>query len=346
MTLARLFPARGTLLALALAGLLGSAAQPARAEDPAAEPGAAAAEPEIPWVKDWAKAVAQAKAEGKDLLIDFTGSDWCGWCVKLEGEVFSEAKFLEQATKQFVFVFLDFPRGAEPKKAVVDPAMNEKLKEAYGVQGFPTIILANAEGLPYARTGYQDGGPEPYLAHLAELRTKGVAIKALAAKGKSDAAAFKEGFPALAEAGFLAHPDWAWTLAQAEKADADGKLGFKAIVERERAAQRSKAEEAEIAKFFKGKRKKEDIDWESVHGLLKASKDLNGQALLQLAAMTADWLSEKGRHAEAKAMYALPLRDPELAAQEELKKALEERMKACDEAAAKPAEAPKEGEAK
>lgn len=342
MTVAKLLSFRGALLALAAAGLLGGTSLSARAEDPAVE----APEAEIPWVKDWAKATAQAKAEGKDLLIDFTGSDWCGWCVKLEGEVFAHAAFLEKATKDFIFVFLDFPRGAEPKKDVVDPAMNEKLKDAYGVQGFPTIILANAEGLPYARTGYQEGGPEGYLTHLSELRSKGAPIKTLAAKGKTDAAAFKAGFPALAEAGFLAHPDWAWTLEQAEKSDADGALGFKAIVERERAAQRSKAEEAEIAKLFKGKRKKEDIDWETVHTLLKASKDLNGQALLQLAAMTADWLHEKGRHAEAKAMYALPLRDPELAGQQQLKDALEERMKACDEAAAKPPEAPKEGEAK
>jgi thiol-disulfide isomerase/thioredoxin len=172
---------------LALVGLLGMGAAAARAEDtPPAGPAAPSTEAEvtIPWVKNWGEAQAQAKKENKDLLINFTGSDWCGWCIRLESEVFSHAAFLEQATKQFVFVFLDFPNDPALKAAVVDAALNEKLKTTYDVRGFPSILLTTAEGLPYGRTGYQEGGPEAYLTHLAGAARAGEKIKALIARAR------------------------------------------------------------------------------------------------------------------------------------------------------------------
>ena len=118
------------------------------------------------WLTDLDAAKKQAAAEKKDILIDFTGSDWCGWCVKLDKEVFSTPEFKGQ--KDFVLVSLDFPRKKEiPAEA---KAKNEALMKQWGVQGFPTIILTNAAGEAYAQTGYQDGGPVKYLAHLADLR--------------------------------------------------------------------------------------------------------------------------------------------------------------------------------
>src|SRR5262245_57817991 len=195
--------ARPFLLTLVALGLCAPALRSVGAEPPApaapAAPATPAAEVKIPWVKVWADAKAQAKKENKDLLIDFTGSDWCGWCVRLEQEVFSQAKFLEAATKSFVFVYLDFPHGPDKKKEVVDPALNESLRDGFHVSGFPTIILANAEGQPYARTGYQEGGPEGYITHLDGLKGNRAKVAALLAKGKTDLEAFKPGFQALIE---------------------------------------------------------------------------------------------------------------------------------------------------
>ncbi len=123
------------------------------------------------WLTDLDAAKKQAAAEKKDILIDFTGSDWCGWCIKLDKEVFSTPEF--KAQKDFVLVSLDFPRKKEiPAEA---KAKNEALMQKWGVQGFPTIILTNAAGEAYAQTGYQDGGPVKYLAHLAELRKQNTA---------------------------------------------------------------------------------------------------------------------------------------------------------------------------
>jgi len=138
------------------------------------------------WLTDLDAAKKQAAAEKKDILIDFTGSDWCGWCIKLDKEVFSTPEF--KAQKNFVLVSLDFPRKKEiPADA---KAKNNALMKKWGVRGFPTIILTNAAGDPYAQTGYQEGGPVAYLAHLAELRKQNNAagVKAFADESKNAAA--------------------------------------------------------------------------------------------------------------------------------------------------------------
>jgi thioredoxin-related protein len=120
------------------------------------------------WSTDWDAAKAQAKKEGKDLLIDFTGSDWCIWCKRLKAEVFDQEAFQGQAPESFVLVELDFPNDKSGQSEELQ-AQNQKLMEQFGVEGFPSIFLADEEGRPYAQTGYQQGGAEPYLEHLAEL---------------------------------------------------------------------------------------------------------------------------------------------------------------------------------
>ncbi len=128
----------------------------------------AAQEPAVEWLTDFAQAKAAAKETGRDLLLDFTGSDWCPWCVRLRNEVFDAEPFAAAARDRFVLVELDFPRGKELPEAT--RAQNERLQGEMGVEGYPTIVLADGEGRPYAKTGYRPGGAEKYLEHLAELR--------------------------------------------------------------------------------------------------------------------------------------------------------------------------------
>ena len=119
------------------------------------------------WQTDFKAAQAKAKEEKKYLLVDFTGSDWCGWCIKLHNEVFDKEPFKTEAPKQFVLVELDFPQREGTVRRL--KKQNKELAEKYKIEGFPTVLMLDAEGQVIARTGYREGGPEEYLKQLAEL---------------------------------------------------------------------------------------------------------------------------------------------------------------------------------
>ena len=133
---------------------------------PRAEATPAAVE-EVLWQTDFAAAKAKAKAENKLLLVDFTGSDWCGWCIKLKQEVFDKETFKTETPKQFVCVELDFPRKKELSKELTE--QNARLSDQYKVSGFPTVLVLNPEGEVIARTGYRPGGPEEYVKQLGDF---------------------------------------------------------------------------------------------------------------------------------------------------------------------------------
>jgi len=142
------------------------------------------------WTDDFDAAKKQAAAENKLLLVDFSGSDWCGWCKKLDKEVFAKPEFLEGAKKDFVLVMVDSPsdKSLLSEKAA---AQNPKLVKKYDVHGYPTVLVMDADGTVLEKTGYRDGGPKKYLEHLAEIKkfsAKLIALKrdiAGLAKGSS-----------------------------------------------------------------------------------------------------------------------------------------------------------------
>jgi len=122
------------------------------------------------WGDDYEKALAQAKAEKKMVLLDLTGSDWCGWCIKLDKEVFSETEFKSYAKDNLVLVAVDFPQRHKLPKEKQE--QNDALQAQYGVRGYPTIIVLNPEGKPVGKLGYQPGGPKAFIAKLDELKGK------------------------------------------------------------------------------------------------------------------------------------------------------------------------------
>ena len=126
------------------------------------------------WYEDFDTAAKVARKESKNLLVDFTGSDWCGWCIRLDKEVFDHDEFVTKAQEDYVLVKLDFPRGADAKKAVPNPQRNNELNDKYKIEGYPTILLVTPDGDLFGRTGYQAGGPQKYLAHLEQLRSRGL----------------------------------------------------------------------------------------------------------------------------------------------------------------------------
>jgi len=120
------------------------------------------------WQTDLPKAQAQAAQEKKMVLLDFTGSDWCGWCIKLNKEVFSQSEFLDYAKANLVLVEVDFPRkkqlSADQKKA------NAALAKKYDIKGYPTIIVLDGQGKKLGELGYQPGGPKAFIASLDKLK--------------------------------------------------------------------------------------------------------------------------------------------------------------------------------
>jgi thioredoxin-related protein len=128
---------------------------------------------EAKWYADYDEAAKVASESGKDLLVDFTGSDWCGWCKRLHKEVFALPEFEQGVEQDFVLVALDFPRSEEVIALVPNPARNAELRDQHGIQGYPTILLMTPAGEVYGRTGYRPGGPQAYVDHLGVLRTGG-----------------------------------------------------------------------------------------------------------------------------------------------------------------------------
>jgi thiol-disulfide isomerase/thioredoxin len=128
---------------------------------------AVVAEGEDDWETDIDVALAAAKQDGKYLLLDFTGSDWCPPCIRLENEVLSQAAFLAEAKKQFHLVKLDFPQNQQ----LVPVRLMEKNQEwmkRLGVDGFPTIVLLDSETRPFGFLGYTAGGPPAFLELLQQ----------------------------------------------------------------------------------------------------------------------------------------------------------------------------------
>lgn len=136
------------------------------AEQSASKPEAASADV-FKWETDLEVAKKRAKDEHKEILADFTGSDWCGWCIKLKKEVFDQPEFQEYAKKHLIMLEVDFPQ--QKKLPAKEQEQNEKLSQEFKVEGYPTILLLKANGKEVARTGYQEGGPAKYVEHLKGL---------------------------------------------------------------------------------------------------------------------------------------------------------------------------------
>ncbi len=116
---------RNTLLAAAIAALVAPAF--------AAE-----------WISDFDAAKAQAAKDGKAILADFTGSDWCGWCIRLRQNILDTPEFEAYAKDKFVLAEIDIPNA--PKLSPEQLEKNKQLCVQYKVEAFPTILVMDAQG--------------------------------------------------------------------------------------------------------------------------------------------------------------------------------------------------------
>ncbi len=125
----------------------------------------------LEWLTNLDTAKAKAKTDNKLVLLDFTGSDWCGWCIKLNEDVFSKAEFIEYAKKNLVLVELDFPHKKSQSAGL--KAANDKLKAQHQVSGFPTLVVLTPDGKEvWKQVGYMPGGPKAFISKIEAGRKK------------------------------------------------------------------------------------------------------------------------------------------------------------------------------
>ncbi|MBI1367554.1 MAG: thioredoxin fold domain-containing protein [Planctomycetes bacterium] len=119
------------------------------------------------WTESFADAQAQAQKTGKPILADFTGSDWCIWCKRLDKEVFSKEEFTTWAAEHVILLKLDFPQ-SKPQTAETKQ-QNHRLAKKYKIDGYPTVLLLDADGKVLGQTGYEKGGPKPWIANVEKM---------------------------------------------------------------------------------------------------------------------------------------------------------------------------------
>ncbi len=124
----------------------------------------AGASDNLEWETNLETALKKAQSENKSVLVNFTGSDWCIWCQRLNNEVFSQKEFEKFAEENLILVKIDFPKNIE--QTMETKMYNNQLAQRFGVEGFPTIFLLNKNGEITLQTGYQPGGPINYINHL------------------------------------------------------------------------------------------------------------------------------------------------------------------------------------
>lgn len=153
------------------------------------------AQEELTWHTDLNKATEIARQEQKPLFLFFTGSDWCGWCIRLQNEVFKKPEFVTWAKEKVVLVELDFPRRTPQPDEI--KLQNNQMQQLFAVQGYPTVWFAkpttkdgkiNFEQI--GKSGYLAGGPSAWLASANQILAnfvpdpKPVAVKKTTTKTK------------------------------------------------------------------------------------------------------------------------------------------------------------------
>ena len=183
------------------------------------------------WLVDFEKAKAQAAKEEKSILMEFTGSDWCPPCKALAKNVLTQEVFKTEMPKNFVLLKLDSPRD-KSKQTPEEIEQYKVLSAKYGIQGVPTIFLADAKGRPYYQTvGYSGDPADKYVANLKDQL--GTLSKRDAAFAKAEKATGTEKAKLLAEGLSLVDDEMALktyseVVTEIIELDADNKAGLKA----------------------------------------------------------------------------------------------------------------------
>lgn len=174
---------KNTLLIISFAFLTGINAQQSTNKNVESNDG-------LEWHDDLTKAIPLSLNSNKPLLLFFTGSDWCGWCIRLQREVFAYDEFKKWSNENVILVELDYPR-----RKVLPPNIlkqNRELQQIFGVRGYPTAWLVTPQiiksedpanpgdkinFLKLGSLGYVAGGPEKWIQSANKFLVSVLEIK-------------------------------------------------------------------------------------------------------------------------------------------------------------------------
>jgi len=125
------------------------------------------AENKVIWTRSYEEAVEKAQGNGKRIVLFFTGSDWCGWCNRLQHEVLNTEDFSNAIMNKAIFVYVDFPMKTPLTEQ--EKGQNEKLKEKYSIRSFPSLVVLDERERLIGQTGYRPGGGKQYAGHLLKM---------------------------------------------------------------------------------------------------------------------------------------------------------------------------------
>jgi thioredoxin-related protein len=125
------------------------------------------------WKTNFEEAKSQATTENKNILLVFSGSDWCGPCIKLDKNIWQSDAFKKESAKKWILVRADFPK-KKANQLVADITLsNNKLAEKYNKEGnFPLVVLLDNTGKVIGKTGFANVEPEDYIAIIHSLEKK------------------------------------------------------------------------------------------------------------------------------------------------------------------------------
>jgi thioredoxin-related protein len=116
------------------------------------------------WKTDFTVAKSEASSQNKNILLVFSGSDWCGPCIKLDRDIWQSAEFKEFAKNNLVLERADFPKKKQNQLAPELKKINEELAEKYNKDGmFPLVVVLDKNGKVLGKTAYKNVSPQEYI---------------------------------------------------------------------------------------------------------------------------------------------------------------------------------------
>lgn len=125
------------------------------------------------WQTDFEEAKRIASEQNKNIIIVFSGSDWCAPCIKLDKNIWQSEAFKNEAEDEWVLVKANFPRKKANELSKEQTEHNRKLAEKYNIEGsFPLVVILDKSGKVLGKMGFKNVTPEEYITMIHALEKK------------------------------------------------------------------------------------------------------------------------------------------------------------------------------